>query len=84
MSFNLVDEMYCVKEDKMYLVKLYLDSDTNTQRHEYVLDDEILYYIEYEALQVEESQDNLEIYSIADGFDAWYDQFGPDWRPEPF
>lgn len=84
MSFNLIDEMYCVKAEQMYLVKLYFDSDTNTQRHEYILDDEILYYIEYEAFQVEDPEINIEIDSIVNGFDAWYDEFGPDWRPVPF
>jgi hypothetical protein len=84
MSFNLIDEMDCVKGDQTYVVKLYFDADTNTQRHEYVLDDEILYYFEYEAPELEEPHKNLGILFVAEGFDYWYDQFGPDWRPEPF
>ena len=84
MTFKLIDEMDCVKGDQTYTMKMYFDSDTNTQRHEYVLNDQILYHLEYEIAPVEEPEKNLEVGSIADGFDHWYEEFGPDWRPEAF
>lgn len=84
MSFKLIDEVDCVKGEQIYRITLYFDSDTNTQKHQYILNDETLYQIEYEVEPVEDPESNLEIDSIANGFDNWYDQFGPDWRPEPF
>ena len=84
MSFELIGEQECVKEDQSYFVKLYFDADTNTQRHEYVLDDEILFYIEYEAYPHDIADVDLNVESIVNGFDDWYDTFGPNWRPALF
>jgi hypothetical protein len=84
MSFKLIDEVECIKGDQTYTVKMYFDADTNTQGHEYVLDGEVLYHLNYEAPNLEEPEKNLGLNAIAEGFDYWYDQFGPDWRPEPF
>lgn len=83
MSFQLVSQKNSIKEDQTYTIKAYFDSDTNTQRNEYVLDDEIIYYIEFEQHDIQEEKD-VNIDSIVSGFDDWYDEFGPDWRPEPF
>jgi hypothetical protein len=84
MSFKLIDEMDSIKGDRTYIIKMYFDTDTNTQKHEYILNDEVFYHFSYEAPDLEDPEKNLGISSIADGFDYWYDQFGPDWRPEPF
>jgi len=84
MSFKLIDEVECVKGDQIYTVKMYFDADTNTQKHEYVLNDEVLYHFAYEAPDLEDPEKNLGITPIAEGFDYWYDQVGPDWRPSAF
>lgn len=84
MSFELLAEQDSVKGDQTYTIKLYFDSDTNTQRNEYVLDGEILYHIEFEQTNYEEPEKDLSIDAIVEGFDEWYNEFGPDWRPEAF
>jgi hypothetical protein len=84
MSFKLINEQQCIKGSNTYIVKLYFDADTNTQKHEYVLNDEVLYNFAYEAPDLEEPEKNIGISAIVDGFEYWYDQFGPDWRPSAF
>lgn len=84
MAFELIGEQDSVKEDQTYTVKVYFDSDTNTQRNEYVLDDEVLYFIEFEEHNFLEPDKDLKVDAVAEGFDAWYDEFGPDWRPVAF
>jgi hypothetical protein len=84
MAFELLVQQDCVKGDQTYVVKLYFDADTNTQKHEYVLNDEVLFYIEYEAYPHDIPDIDLSLASIVEGFDLWYEQVGPDWRPEAF
>ena len=84
MSFELINERDIVLQDQKYIVRLYFDHDTNTQRHEYVLEDEVLYYLEYESHPFEEPEKNINFESIVNGFHNWYNQFGPDWRPKAF
>lgn len=84
MAFELIGEEEVVKADQVYFIKLYFDVDTNTQRHEYVLNDEILYGLEYEAYPHEIYHTDISLESIVSGFDAWYEQFGPNWRPQAF
>lgn len=84
MAFELIAEADSVKEDQTYTIKIHFDSDTNTQRNEYVLDDEVLYFIEFEQHNVLEADKDLSIDSVVEGFDAWYDEFGPNWRPVAF
>lgn len=84
MAFELIGEKDSVKEDQTYTVKVYFDSDTNTQRNEYILDEEIIYHIEFEQHDLQEVEKDLSVDGVVAGFDDWYDQFGPDWRPEAF
>jgi hypothetical protein len=84
MTFELMGEKESVKEDRVYVVRMLFDSDTNTQRNEYVLNEEILYHIEFEQHNIQEAENDLDIDSVAAGFDEWYDQFGPEWLPEAF
>lgn len=84
MSFELIDEMDCIKGDQIYTIRLYFDADTNTQKHEYLIDNELLYYFEYEIPQVEKPRKDIDIKAVVEGFEYWYSQVGPDWRPEPF
>ena len=84
MSFILVGEEQSVKGDQTYIVRVLFDSDTNTQRNEYVLDEETLYHIEFEQHDIQEADSDIDISAIVSGFDDWYDKFGPDWRPEAF
>lgn len=83
MSFKLIGEQDSVKENQTYTIKVYFDSDTNTQRNEYILEDEILYYIEFEQHNIQEEND-VSLNSVVLGFDDWYETFGPDWRPDAF
>lgn len=84
MSFKLIGEEECVKGDQNYFVKLYFDEDTNTQKHEYVLNGEVLFYLEYEAYPHEIPDYDLSLESIVEGFHNWYDLVGSDWRPTVF
>jgi hypothetical protein len=84
MAFELIGEKDSVKGDQTYAIKVYFDADTNTQRNEYVLNDEILYYIEFEQNEIQEADKDMSVDSVASGFDDWYDEFGPDWRPQAF
>jgi hypothetical protein len=84
MSFRLIGEEESVKGNQTYLVRVLFDADTNTQRNEYVLDEETLYHIEFEQHDIEEADKDLDISAVVAGFDEWYDTFGPDWRPEAF
>lgn len=84
MAFELVGEEDSVKDDQTYTIRVYFDADTNTQRNEYVLDEEILYHIEFEQHELQEADRDLNVEAVVNGFDDWYEQFGPDWRPEAF
>lgn len=84
MSFQLLNEEACVKGSQTYMIRLYFDQDTNTQKHEYSLDDQVLYHIEYEALSYEVPNKDISLESIVLGFHDWYDEFGPNWRPVAF
>ena len=84
MAFELMGEEESVRGDQAYLVRVLFDADTNTQRNEYVLNEETLYHIEFEQHNVQEAENDIDIESIVAGFNEWYDQFGPDWRPEAF
>lgn len=84
MAFEIIGERDSVKDDQTYVIKVYFDEDTNTQRNEYVLDEEVLYYIEFEQHYLQEADKDLSIDGVLEGFDDWYEQFGPDWRPEAF
>jgi len=84
MAFRLVGEKDNIKDDQVYTVKVYFDPDTNTQRNEYVLDEEILYNIEFEQKNIEEFDKDLSVESVCSGFNDWYQEFGPRWRPEAF
>jgi hypothetical protein len=83
MAFELLNQAESVKGNKIYIIRLYFDKETNTQKHEYVLDDEVLYYLEYGAYAHEVADFDLSIEPVVAGFDAWYDQMGPDWKPQP-
>lgn len=86
MSFQLLDESEVVREGNTFIIKLYFDYDTNMQKHEYVLNDEVFYFLEYEAWPFDEPEKDLRIGSIVAGFIDWYDQFGMEWiqRKEVF
>lgn len=84
MAFELIGERESAKEENVYSIRVYFDADTNTQRNEYVLDEEVLYYIEFEQHEIQEADKDLSVDGVAAGFDDWYDQFGPDWRPQAF
>lgn len=84
MAFELIGERDSVKDNQTYVIRVYFDEDTNTQRNEYVLDEEVLYYIEFEQHYLQEADKDLSIDGVVEGFDDWYEQFGPDWRPEAF
>lgn len=84
MAFQLVGQEDVVKGNLLYTVSLYFDPDTNTQKHEYVRDGEVLYYLEYEVFPSEEPDRDLDITAIVAGFNQWFDQFGPDWQPQAF
>jgi hypothetical protein len=83
MAFELLNQAESVKGDKTYNIKLYFDKETNRQKHEYVLDEEVLYYLEYDAYSHEVAGSDISIEPIVSGFDSWYDQVGPDWKPQP-
>jgi hypothetical protein len=84
MSFTLIGERESVKGDQTYFVRVLFDADTNTQRNEYILEEETLYHIEFEQHDMQEFDKDLSIESVVVGFNDWYDKFGPDWRPEAF
>jgi len=84
MALQLFGERECAKGDQTYVVKVFFDEDTNTQRHEYVLNGEILFHLEYEFHLPQEPAQDDRLDAIVEGFDLWYDQVGPDWRPEAF
>jgi hypothetical protein len=84
MAFELIDSKKRKKNNQFYTVKLYFDFDTNTQKHEYCLNENILYSLEYESYEFEDVKKDINIDSIVQGFDFWYDQVGPDWQPEAF
>lgn len=84
MAFELVGERDVQKGDQTYVVKVHFDADTNTQRNEYILDEEVLYHFEFEQHELQEFDEDLSVDAVVEGFNDWYDQFGPDWRPEAF
>lgn len=84
MSFQLLAQRDVPKEDQEYSVRVYFDADTNTQRNEYLLDEEVLYFIEFEEHNVEEASKDISIDAIVEGFNSWYELVGPDWRPQAF
>ena len=71
MAFELIGEREKVKEDQTYIIRVYFDADTNTQRNEYILDEEILYYIEFEEHEIQEADKDVSVDSVANGFDDY-------------
>jgi len=84
MAFELIGEQDSVKDDQTYTIRVYFDSDTNTQRNEYILEEEILYYIEFEQSEIQEADKDVSVDSVVAGFDDWHEEFGSDWRPQAF
>jgi len=84
MSLQLIAEKDTPKEGQNYSVRVYFDADTNTQRNEYLLDEEIMYFIEFEVHVIDEPENDIRIDSLVEGFDSWYELVGPAWRPQAF
>lgn len=84
MAFELMGEKDSIKGEKIYTIKVFFDADTNTQRNEYVVNGEVLYNIEFEQHDLQDPDKDLDLDSVVSGFDDWYDEFGPNWRPSPF
>lgn len=84
MAFELLGEADCPRDGNAYSVKAFYDIDTSMQRNEYLLDNEVLFAQEYEVLEVENPETDIDIQSVINGFDIWYGVVGPDWRPTFF
>lgn len=84
MAFKLIAEQDSVKGDNTYTIRLYFDEDTNTQKNEFSLGEDVLYVFEFEQHNLLEPEKDASVESLVRGFDDWYDQFGPDWRPKAF
>lgn len=60
------------RDGKNYTIKVLYNNDDDTLRYEYILDEDVVYYLDQES-PVDEPDKDVENQSLIDGFDYWYD-----------